>query len=258
MDRPQMIAVIEDDDFSDDELVEEREEDAKDLWQESSDEENDDGSGNDWVIRCSRKENHNLLRDYQRFRTVLVDDNRGKQYRYYFELDMEHMRLTRLYLYRKNFKKLPLETALLWVCSVRKPHDDMERFYIDDIRWHFSVVETKIELNSKHKGIIDELSPNDALLCAGEMYIGNTTILWNERTGALRKLIKTNSKALKAPFRHYMQHILQNYEERPTHDFKYEWNIIKNFAPPPDMKYVDEFYVQNDFAEARRTRLESR
>lgn len=175
------------------------------------------------ALLLNRKHLYTNLRDSQRFKSVEVRRNppHGHRYRFDFELALPDTARTKMYLYQRDLSQVPRNKVLLWVCSLRCQHADRPRTgSLSKLRWHFSEVETRDELLSKHKGIIACLHDDDLLVAAGEIILLDDSsndetassdesddvdeekkcqtagkgckVVWNNMTGALKRLMFRN------------------------------------------------------------------
>ena len=200
------------------------------------------------LLRCTRKSRYTKLsKNQKKKRVVIQKPNSDIIYEYEFKLGLDHVSKSHMYLYEKNLNNIPKGYPLLWVCSVKKSRRDIEYFNLKDLDWHFSVVESKLEMTSKHKGIISHLTPDDGIIFAGEMYIHAVDILWNDTTGTVKSLLHYNSEQLGYDCRRVLENILTQFGS-----CKYVDDLVERFATDINYKYVNDIYEKGQFVTATR------
>lgn len=158
------------------------------------------------VLELTNKDDHDRLLRYQRFLSYHVAHPiNQKLYNIKFDLDLSDTGLPvggGDFYYQDNLDNLENKKIYLFVCSVHTcKHniipDNAVTLYeanASNISWHFLCTNSKVDVVTKHKGIVQKLNNKDLLVFAGEMYIDKDKVVYNLQTGCLKEFIFKNNE----------------------------------------------------------------
>lgn len=190
------------------------------------------------TLFLNRKNKYAKLHKLQSNRTITIRKPNSHKYEFDFEISLDDTGLTEMFLYQKNFTTIPKDIVLLWVCSVKRiKSSTSHKITVSEIDWHFSIVETKEELTSKHKGIISRLKKQDLLIAAGEIYKTDSEIRWNNITGALKRNMQFNEQIIGGSYANLvLTPIMQKCTEQ---NIIFDKDILKKYAPDITYDYCN-------------------
>ena len=211
------------------------------------------------LLEFTQKEKYDKLDPIQAHRNFeMTDPKTNIAYQIEFHLTLEDTIKAPHYLYQQNFDKLLDQTLYLWVCTVRTcKHNLISDLGIyeanwDIIHWHFVQVENELELTSKHKGLISQLSNKDFIVGAGEIYLDreNSLLYYNTQTGCIKKSMHKNSFKIgysrnKPPLPsdlYFRKKLLLPLIKIISDGYEviYDNDLRKTYAPPLTYDYIED------------------
>jgi hypothetical protein len=153
------------------------------------------------VLELTNKTDHDKLQKYQKNCRFRVEKD-GKNIEFTFDLKLSDTSLGECLLYQNDFSKLKNRTIYLFVCTVHVCKHTLFRtspatiHKADKTSWHFLETDSKVDVVTKHKGIIQQLSTADLLLFAGEIYKEDDKFIYNIQSGCLRDMMFKNDENL--------------------------------------------------------------